>query len=122
MDKTSDFLSLDGIMKALISLGLLNLVITYAVRYVLIKVFVLISPFAILSLSNKSTSILFTSWIKSFLSLMLIQVFVSIILLLIFSFKISSTDIFSKFILVGAIFILIKANQYVREMLRRNQF
>ena len=122
MDKTSDFLSLDGIMKALISLGLLNLVITYAVRYVLIKVFVLISPFAILSLSNKSTSILFTSWIKSFLSLMLIQVFVSIILLLIFSLKISSTDIFSKFILVGAIFILIKANQYVREMLRRNQF
>ena len=113
-----DFFSLDGIMKIMISLGLLNLVITYAVRYVLVKVFVLLSPFAILSLSNKSTSILFHSWIKSFLSLMLIQIFVSIILLLIFSLKISAMNTSSKFILMGAIFILMKANSYIKEMLR----
>ena len=40
--------SIDGIIKSLISLGLLNLVITYSIRYVLIKVFVLISPFCFL--------------------------------------------------------------------------
>ena len=117
INKTLDVFSLDGIIKTLISVGLLNLVITYAVRYVLIKIFVLLSPFAILSICNKSTSILFTSWLKSFLSLMLVQVFVSIILLLIFSLNISSNNIFCKFILIGAIFILIKANSYVREML-----
>lgn len=117
INESLDVFSLDGIIKTLVSVGLLNLVITYAVRFVLIKVFVILSPFAILSLCNKSTSILFSSWIKSFLSLMLVQVFVAIILLLIFSLNISSNKIFSKFILIGAIFILIKANSYVREML-----
>ena len=120
INESMDVFSLDGILKSLISVGLLNLVITYAVRYVLIKVFVLIAPFSILSLCNKSTSILFNSWLKSFLSLLLIQVFVAIILLLIFALDFSSNNIFSKFILIGAIFVLIKANGYVREMLGRN--
>ena len=109
--------SLDGIIKSIISVGLLNLVITYAVRYVLIKVFVFLSPFAILSLCNKSTSILFKSWFKSFISLMIVQVFVALVLLLIFSLDFATTNTFSKFILIGAILILIKANTYVREML-----
>lgn len=51
--------SIDGIIKSLISLGLLNLVITYSIRYVLVKIFVLLSPFCFLSLCNKKTSILF---------------------------------------------------------------
>ena len=112
-----EIFSLDGIIKSIISVGLLNLVITYAVRYVLIKIFVFLSPFAILSLCNKSTSILFKSWFKSFISLMLVQVFVAIILLLIFSLDFETNNTFSKFILIGAIFILIKANTYIREML-----
>ena len=112
-----EIFSLDGIIKSIISVGLLNLVITYAVRYVLIKVFVFLSPFALLSLCNKSTSILFKSWFKSFISLMLVQVFVAIILLLIFSLDFETNNTFSKFILIGAILILIKANIYVREML-----
>ena len=115
--ETLEIFSLDGIIKSIISVGLLNLVITYAVRYVLIKVFVFLSPFAILSLCNKSTSILFKSWFKSFISLMLVQVFVAIILLLVFSLDFSSNNSFSKFILIGSIFILIKANTYVKEML-----
>lgn len=120
INENIDVFSLDGIIKSLISISLLNLVINYAVRYVLIKIFVILSPFAILSLCNKSTSILFNSWIKSFLALMLVQVFVSIILLLIFSLELSSNNTFSKFILIGAIFILIKANNYIKEMLGRN--
>ena len=117
VNQNIDVFSLDGILKSLISIGLLNLVITYAVRYVLIKIFVLISPFAFLSVCNKSTSILFNSWLKSFLSLLLVQVFVAIILLLIFALDFSSNNMFSRFILIGAILILIKANNYVKEML-----
>ena len=109
--------SIDGIIKSLISLGLLNLVITYSIRYVLIKVFVLISPFCFLSLCYKNTSILFKAWIKSFLSLLIVQIFVSIILLLIFSLNLTSNNISSKLILFAAISILIKANGYVKEML-----
>ena len=112
-----EIFSLDGIIKSIISIGLLNLVITYAVRYVLIKVFVFLSPFAILSLCNRGSSVLFKSWFKSFISLMFVQVFVSLILLLIFSLDFSSNNTFSRFILIGSILILIKANTYVKEML-----
>jgi len=41
INENLDIFSLDGIIKSLVSVGMLNLVITYAVRYVLIKVFVL---------------------------------------------------------------------------------
>lgn len=112
-----DIFSLDGILKTLISFGILNLVITYSIRYILIKIFVLISPFAFISLCTTPSSILFKSWFKSFLSLLLIQSFVSIVLLLTFSLDLSPSNLFSKFILLATIFILTKSNTYVREML-----
>ena len=111
-----DIFSLDGIIKTLISFGILNLVITYSIRYVLVKVFVLLSPFAFLTLATKPTSIIFKSWIKAFLSLLLIQDFVAIVLLLVFSLNLSPKNLYSKFILIAAIFILIKSNSYVREL------
>ena len=111
-----DIFSLDGIIKTLVSFGILNLVITYSIRYVLVKVFVLLSPFAFLTLTTKPTSIIFKSWIKAFLSLLLIQDFVAIVLLLVFFFFLSPKNLFSKFILIAAIFILIKSNSYVREL------
>lgn len=112
-----DIFSLDGIIKSIISFGMLNLVISYGIRYILLKIFVLIAPFAFLSLSAKSTSILFKSWMKSFISLLLIQVFVSLVLLLIFSLNINSSNTFNKIILTASILILLKANSYVKEML-----
>ena len=111
-----DVFSLDGILKSLISFGILNLAITYSIRYVLVKVFVILSPFAFLTLATKPTSIIFKSWLKAFLSLLLIQDFVSIVLLLVFSLDLSPKNLFSKFILLAAIFILIKSNSYVREL------
>ena len=116
-ESTVDVFSLDGIIKTLISFGILNLVITYSVRYILIKVFVLLSPFAFISLCTPPSSILFKSWFKSFLSLLLIQTFVAIVLLLIFSLDLNSSNTFSKFILIAAIYILTKSNMYVKEML-----
>ena len=44
-----DIFSLDGLIKGTITFSLLNLVFSYSFRYILIKVFVLLSPFAILS-------------------------------------------------------------------------
>ncbi len=114
---TLDIFSLDGVIKTMISFGILNLVITYAIRYILIKVFVLLSPFAFICLSNNSSHIIFKSWFKSFISLLLIQNFISIVLLLVFSLDLSPSNLFSKFILTAAIFILIKSNTYVKEMI-----
>ena len=113
---TFNIFSLDGIVKGFISFGLLSLIFSYTLRYVMIKVFVLITPFAISSLVIKSTSWFFRTWIKSIFSLLIIQSFVSLILLIIFSIDYSD-DIFSKFMYIGGIYALSKANSYVRELI-----
>ena len=114
---TFNIFSVDGIIKSFISFGLFNLLFSYALRYVLIKVFVLITPFAILTLINQSTSWFFKTWLRSFFSFLLLQSFVSIILLIIFSLNFDSNDLFSKFLYIGGIYALSKANSYIRELI-----
>ena len=116
-NSTLDLFTVAGLSKTLISIGLLNLAISYALRYIMIKVFIFLSPFAFASLINNSTSWIFKSWIKLFLSLLILQIIVPIILLISFSIDFNSSDIFSKLIYIGAVYALIKANTYVREFM-----
>lgn len=109
--------SVDGMAKGFISFGLFNLVFSYALRYVMIKVFVLICPFAILSLISSKTTWFFSSWLKSFLALLFIQILVSIILLIIFTFNFESQDIMSKIMYIGAVYALIKSNSFIKEIM-----
>ena len=109
--------SVDGIIKSFISIGLFNLVFSYSLRYILLKVFILITPFSILTLINHSTSWFFKTWLRTFLGLLLIQCFVPIILLVIFSLNFNNTDLFSKFLFIGGIYALSKANSYLRELI-----
>lgn len=111
-----DVFSLDGLIKSILSFSLLNLVFSYSFRYILIKVFVLIAPFAILSNCLNSTSWFFKSWIKNLFSLLFIQIIVSIILLILFSMNFSSGNLAIKFIYVGGLFALIKANSFVLDL------
>ena len=112
-----DIFSVDGIIKSFISIGLFNLIFSYSLRYILLKLFVLISPFAFLTLINNSTSWFFKTWLRAFLSLLLLQSFVAIILLIIFSLNYDINNLFSKFLLIGGIYALTKANSYIRELL-----
>lgn len=114
-DLTFNIFSLDGIIKSIASIGLFNLVFSYSLRFIMIKVLVLITPFSILSLLLDNTSWFFKSWIKAFLSLLLFQSFVSIILLVIFSLDFGS-NIFSKVIYIGSIYSLIRANSFMKEL------
>ena len=109
--------SLDGLIKGTLSISLLNLVFSYSLRYILIKVFVLLSPFAFLSLTLDKTNWFFKSWFKNLFSLLFIQIIVSIVLLILFSMDFSTTNLFSKFIYVGGIYALIRANSLVREFI-----
>lgn len=109
--------SLDGLIKSTITFSLLNLVFSYSFRYILIKLFVLLSPFAILSNSLNSTSWFFKSWLKNLFSLLFIQIIVSIVLLILFSIDYSSSNLLSKFIYLGGLYCLIKANSFVREFI-----
>ncbi len=111
-----DIFSLDGILKSIISIGFFNLTFSYSLRFIMIQVFILISPFAILSLCHNSTSFLFKSWIRCFLSLLFLQILISIILLATFTILPSYSSLLSKFLYIGSIFALIKANTYIKDL------
>ncbi len=109
--------SVDGLIKSTLSLSLLNLIFSYSFRYIMVKVFILLAPFAFLSLSLDSTSWFFKSWLKNLFSLLFIQIIVSLVLLILFSLDFSSSNLFNKFVYVGGIYSLIKANSFVREFI-----
>ena len=105
--------SFDGLIKSFISISLFNLIFSYSLRYIMVKVFILITPFAILSLINESTSWFFKTWLRTVLSLLFQQSLVAIILLIIFS----SNNIISQLMCIGGIYALVRANSYIRSLI-----
>lgn len=109
--------SFDGLIKSFISISLFNLIFSYSLRYIMVKVFILITPFAILSLINESTSWFFKTWLRTVLSLLFQQSLVAIILLIVFSFNFSSNNIISQLMCIGGIYALVRANSYIRSLI-----
>ena len=109
--------SFDGLLQSLISISFINLLFTYSLRFIMVKVLILIMPFALLTLINSSTAWFFKAWLKIFLSLLFIQPFISIILLIVFALDFTGTDIMSKVLCIGAIYALIRANTYVQHFI-----
>lgn len=110
--------SFDGVLRTAISFGFLNLAISYAIRYIMLKVLMIISPFAILSLATTKTSTFFKSWFKHFISLLLLQILVAIILLV--CFVISDNDLKflpDQILHLGMIYTLFKANSFMKELI-----
>ena len=83
----------------------------------MIKVFIILSPFAFISLCLQNTSWFFKSWYRNLFSLLFIQIIVSIIIVILFSTNYSSNDLLTKFIYIGGIYALIKANSFAREFM-----
>lgn len=108
--------SFDGIIKSFVSVSLFNLVFSYALRYIVLKVFILLTPFAILSFINQSTAWFFKTWLRIVASLLLQQSLVAIILFIIFSFDLSANTLFSKLMYIGGMYALIRANSYMRQL------
>ena len=111
-ENSFDLFSFDGIIKGFISVGLLNILFSYSLRYIIIQVFVLTTPLTMLSLINSSSYWIFKSWSKAFFSLLLLQSFVSLILIIMLSL-----DTSNKLLLIGSIYALIRANTFIREIL-----
>lgn len=116
-EKEFNIFSFDGLIKSFISISLFNLIFSYSLRYIMVKVFILITPFAILSLINESTSWFFKTWLRTVLSLLFQQSLVAIILLIIFSFNFSSNNIISQLMCIGGIYALARANSYIRSLI-----
>ena len=115
-ENSLNIFSFDGIIKSFTSFGMINLVFTYSLRYIMVQIFILMSPFAFLSLITNSSEWFFKVWIKTFLSLLLVQILISFILLLYFSIEITSSSMLSKFLYIGIIYALTRANIYIKEL------
>lgn len=111
-----DIFSLTGIIKSFCSIGLISLMFSYAIRLIMIKVFIILAPFAILSCSINSFNWFFRSWFRSFFSLLFMQFFITIILIVTLSLDFSS-NLISKFLYVGSIYALTKSNTYIRSLI-----
>ena len=96
--------SFDGIIKSFVSVGFFNLIFIYSLRYIFTEVLILFTPFAFLSLINSSSSWIFKNWFKSLFSLLLIQVFIPLVIIVILSIN------NNKVLYVGGIFALVKIN------------
>lgn len=110
-----DIFSIDGLIKGTFTVSLISLVFSYALRYVLIKIFVMITPFAFFSLMTEGTSWFFRSWCRNIFSLLFIQIIVDIVLLILFSIDYDSGILLYKLIYIGGIYALIRANSIARE-------
>ena len=108
-----DITSFNGIIKSFTTFGFMNLIFSYSLRYIMVQVFILLFPFAVLCLINDKTEWIFKSLMKAFISLLLEQVLVAIILVLAFSFSFKIHDSMSKILYIGIIYALTKANTYI---------
>ena len=112
-DETLEVTSFDGIIKTFTTFGFMNLIFSYALRYIMIQVFILLFPFAILLGIFEKTSWISKSLCKAFLALMLEQILIALILVLSFSISYSIADDLSKILYIGIIYSLMKANTYM---------
>lgn len=111
----NDLLSLNGLIKGMVSFGSVSILINFSIRYVTIIFLILISPFAFISLSSSITSGIFKSWGKLLIINLLVQIVVKFIMIIPIVYKDTNTIIY-KIILVGSIYLIYKINTFTKEM------
>lgn len=109
------FFSFDGILKSCISFGFINLLFTYSVRFIFIKILIIISPFAFLSIALDQSKWIFKIWLKNFVGQLFTQLFICVILLIMFSFQNSFDSVTTKLLYIASLFCLIKASSFVKD-------
>jgi len=113
---SEEAISVDGIIKGVISFGATSILITFAIRYVTLIFLVLISPIAIMFAASSATYGIFKSWIKMLCSTLVVQDVVLVILMIPLSVKTIDNNLF-RIILVGSIYLLYKINNFSKEFL-----
>jgi len=112
---TFQIFSFDGILRSLLSFGFINLLFTYSVRFIFIKILVLISPFAFLSLALDQSTWIFKIWFKNLIGQLFVQLFICVILLIMFSFSAFSNPVIVKLLYIASLTCLIKASSFIKD-------
>lgn len=111
----SDFVSLDGIIKGIISFGTVNILINFCIRYATIILLIIISPIAFCMLFSNLTKGAFYTWIKMLITNLLVQVILKLLLAIPLIYT-DTNNILYKIILVGTIYIIYKLNNFIKEL------
>lgn len=109
------FFSFDGVLKSFLSFGFVNLLFTYSIRFVFIKILVLLSPIAFLSLCLDQSIWIFKIWLKNLISQLFTQIIICVILFIIFSLSSTTNPIITKLLYVASVVCLMKASSFVKD-------
>ncbi len=110
----NDFLSLDGLIKGVISFGSISILINFSIRYVTVIFLVIVSPIMLALCSSNLTKGMTLAWGKLLFTNLITQVIVKLVLVIPLVYK-DVNSIMYKIILVGSIYILYKINSFVRD-------
>lgn len=113
---SSDLLSLNGIIKGMISFGAVSVLINFSIRYVTVIFLIIISPFAFVSLASDLSNEIFKTWMKLISTNLFIQIIVKLLLLIPIAYKKTNSTMY-KIILVGTIYLIYKVNNFAKEIL-----
>lgn len=114
----TDLVSLDGIIKGIISFGSVSILISFSVRYVTVIFLIIISPLAFVCLSSNLTSGIFNMWVKMLIVNLTAQIGIKLLIFIPLAYK-NQNDIIYKIILVGTISLIYKFNIFIKELLAR---
>ena len=116
VEENLNIFSFDGIIKSFVTFGFMNLIFSNSLRYIMIQVFIIISPFGFMCLISEKTQYFFKRWFICFLSLLIEQILISVVLILAFALEKNIGDTIVKLLYVGIIYALIKANSYMNQI------
>ncbi len=106
---------IDRIKDSIVSLYAIYLIVVYACRYVVVIICIILSPFMIILLLDKSTAKITYMWLKIFIFSLLIEDINYFILFIPITSK-SEKDLYS-IILIGSLFIMYKINKKIGELI-----
>lgn len=108
-EESVNIFSIDGIFKGFVSFGTLNMTVTFALRYVLVKVLIIMAPIAFVTKVFTKTEKIFNMWFKTLISLLLVQHFITLILVLGGFLKANDYSTMNKIAYIGIIYALSKS-------------
>lgn len=111
-----DVNTINSILEAFVSFGLINLILVYSLRYIYIKILCILMPFAIILKANEKTEYITKAWAKSFFGLLFLQHIIAIIIIMAVSIRFGTVSVFSKILCVGCVYALMQVNELQREL------
>lgn len=111
----NDLLSLDGLIKGVISFGAVTILINFSIRYVTIIFLLIVFPLALITITSNVTLGIFKSYFKLLIVSLLTQIIVKLVILIPLIYK-DIDSIMYKIILVGTIYIIYRINTFTKDI------